>query len=324
MHYVKIWIIIILELPHGENCQDITCIGKSYFAFKFLIFDISDAMVTTRRQIKLSEAANTSNFPAVSSPSGDVPIDRRMRSLERRGPGRETKLTKSEDTYMEMSDSNGISKHSQAATGTENISDWRKDKGNIALLFILYVLQGIPLGFAGSIPYILMTRKVDYASQALFSFAFYPFSFKLLWAPIVDSVFSRKIGRRKSWLIPIQYLLGLFMLYISFRVNELLGLEEGRAAQINILVFLFTSLNFFAATQDIVVDGWALSMLAPENVGYASTCNSVGQTFGYFISYTVFLAFESKDFCNEYFYPILGMEKQVRFEFSIKKLEYVT
>ena len=29
------------------------------------------------------------------------------------------------------------------------------------------------------------------------------------------------------------------------------------------------------ATQDIAVDGWALTMLSPENVGYASTCNSV-------------------------------------------------
>ena len=30
-------------------------------------------------------------------------------------------------------------------------------------------------------------------------------------------------------------------------------------------------------TQDVAVDGWALTMLKPKNVGYASTCNSVGQ-----------------------------------------------
>ena len=29
--------------------------------------------------------------------------------------------------------------------------------------------------------------------------------------------------------------------------------------------------------QDVAVDGWALTMLKPKNVGYASTCNSVGQ-----------------------------------------------
>jgi PAT family acetyl-CoA transporter-like MFS transporter 1 len=35
-------------------------------------------------------------------------------------------------------------------------------------------------------------------------------------------------------------------------------------------------------------------------VGYASTCNSVGQTAGYFLGYVVFLALESPDFCNNY------------------------
>ena len=37
------------------------------------------------------------------------------------------------------------------------------------------------------------------------------------------------------------------------------------------------------ATQDIAVDGWALTMLLRENVGYASTCNSIGQAIGYFL-----------------------------------------
>ncbi len=35
-------------------------------------------------------------------------------------------------------------------------------------------------------------------------------------------------------------------------------------------------------------------------MGYASTCNSVGQTAGYFLGYVVFVAFESADFCNKY------------------------
>ncbi|KAG8250255.1 hypothetical protein J6590_105570, partial [Homalodisca vitripennis] len=37
-----------------------------------------------------------------------------------------------------------------------------------------------------------------------------------------------------------------------------------------------------------------------ENVGYASTCNSVGQTAGFFVSFFVFTALESADFCNTY------------------------
>jgi len=34
---------------------------------------------------------------------------------------------------------------------------------------------------------------------------------------------------------------------------------------------VFLPLNFLAATQDIAVDGWALTMLSRKNVGYAST-----------------------------------------------------
>lgn len=37
-----------------------------------------------------------------------------------------------------------------------------------------------------------------------------------------------------------------------------------------------------------------------RNVGYASTCNTVGQTAGYFLGNVVFLALESPDFCNAY------------------------
>lgn len=56
----------------------------------------------------------------------------------------------------------------------------------------------------------------------------------------------------------------------------------------------------FSSHKDIAVDGWALTMLSRENVGYASTCNSVGQTAGYFMGNVLFLALESADFCNKY------------------------
>ena len=50
-----------------------------------------------------------------------------------------------------------------------------------------------------------------------------------------------------------------------------------------ILFSMFFFLNFLAATQDIAVDGWALTMLQRHNVGYASTCNSVGQVENAFL-----------------------------------------
>lgn len=176
----------------------------------------------------------------------------------------------------------------------------RGELGNISLLLFLYVLQGIPLGLAGSIPLILQSKSVSYKDQAFFSFVFWPFSLKLLWAPLVDALYFTKFGRRKSWLVPTQYLLGLFMLYLSITVNSLLESEGGRGPCIVTLTAVFFMLAFLAATQDIAVDGWALTMLSRENVGYASTCNSVGQTAGYFLGNVLFLALESADFCNKY------------------------
>lgn len=177
----------------------------------------------------------------------------------------------------------------------------RGDRGNLALLVFLYVLQGIPLGLIGSVPMLLQNRKVSYREQAEFSLVYWPFSLKLLWAPIVDAWYSSRMGRRKTWLVPTQYLLGLFMLLLSGSVTDYLGGgESGERPNVAILTALFFLLNFLAATQDIAVDGWALTMLQRHNVGHASTCNSVGQTTGYFLGYVVFMALESADFCNNY------------------------
>ena len=47
--------------------------------------------------------------------------------------------------------------------------------------------------------------------------------------------------------------------------------------------------------------GWALTLLSNENLSYASTAQTVGLTAGQFLSYTVFLAFNSPDFANKWF-----------------------
>ena len=41
----------------------------------------------------------------------------------------------------------------------------------------------------------LMQARMSYTAIGLFSVAAYPYSFKLLWSPIVDSVYSSRVGR---------------------------------------------------------------------------------------------------------------------------------
>ncbi|XP_033103873.1 acetyl-coenzyme A transporter 1-like [Anneissia japonica] len=209
-----------------------------------------------------------------------------------------------------VSDSEDEGKHMEEIETQMMIPDSNKktrpiglqgDRSNVAILLFLYILQGIPLGLAGSLPLVLQGYKISYKQQAMISFIFWPFSMKLLWAPIVDAVYIARLGRRKTWLVPTQYFIGFTMIALSGSVNSLLG-EKGSDFEPNVfaLTALFFFLNFLAATQDIAVDGWALTMLAKHNLGYASTCNSVGQTAGYFLGNVVFLAFESAEFCNAY------------------------
>lgn len=185
--------------------------------------------------------------------------------------------------------------------GIKNGDDTKTDdRANIALLVFLYVLQGIPLGLAGSIPMVLQGKHIGYKQQAMFSLVYWPFSVKLLWAPIVDAAYFSKFGRRKSWLVPMQYLIGFFMLFLAQYVNDLLDDRDDKVPDVTTLTAVFFLLNFFAATQDIAVDGWALTMLSRRNVGHASTCNTIGQTAGYFIGNVVFLALSSAEFTNKF------------------------
>ncbi|QRV76712.1 MFS transporter, acetyl-coa transporter [Ceratobasidium sp. AG-Ba] len=191
-----------------------------------------------------------------------------------------------------------------------------KDKAAMGLLITLYLIQGIPIGLAfGSVPFLLKS-KLSYSQLGIFSLATYPYSLKLLWSPIVDSIFSPTIGRRKSWILPMQFVIGSLMLWMSFNVQSIMDVPE---PDVHKLTFIFTSLVFLAATQDIAVDGWALTLLSQENLSYASTAQTIGLNSGYFLSFTVFLAFNSADFANKYFrstpsdIPMLSLDAYLRF-----------
>lgn len=57
-------------------------------------------------------------------------------------------------------------------------------------------------------------------------------------------------------------------------------------------------------------------------MGYASTCNVVGQTAGFFLGNVAFLALQSKDFANKYFRTIPGNKGIVEFDGLIFLLKF--
>lgn len=80
--------------------------------------------------------------------------------------------------------------------------------------------------FLGSVPFILR-EHLSYSQLGVFALSNYPYSLKLLWSPIVDSTFLPSIGRRKSWIIPMQLIIGSLMLYIASNVGRLMENVRG-------------------------------------------------------------------------------------------------
>ena len=173
-----------------------------------------------------------------------------------------------------------------------------------------------------------LTTKVAYNAQAIFALCSWPFSLKLLWAPIVDAIYLKGFGRRKSWLVPVQLMASFLMIFGSDYVESQLGLESlgdsasvtgattaAAAANLELQHFdvkgvtaFFLVLYFLMATQDIAVDGWALTMLSRKNRGRGPVCNSIGQNLGYFLAFVGFLALNDVDSSNNLWRPLLGLK----------------
>lgn len=214
--------------------------------------------------------------------------------------------------------------------GTPVQPSLRGEYGNMALLLFLYFLQGVPMGLASAIPLYLASKGATFTDQAVFSFASWPYALKLLWAPLVDAVWTSRfrLGQRKSWIVPVQLVVGGVMIILSASVNsffggtapeELADSKGGAAAggdvapiavDVHGLTAAFFVLYALVATQDIAVDGWALTMLRKENVGYASTANSVGQLGGALVAFNLFLALDSADVSNSWVRQPFGLPPQ--------------
>ncbi|RTG81701.1 MFS transporter, PAT family, solute carrier family 33 (acetyl-CoA transporter), member 1 [Schistosoma bovis] len=143
----------------------------------------------------------------------------------------------------------------------------------ILLLIVLYVFQGISIGISAAIPFLIQSnyRAGNYGLQATFSISAWPHAMKLLWAPIVDSIYVNFIGRRKTWLIITQYAIGIELIVLASRIDDLFGRDPNKAysqlgshhpVAIIPLTIAFFILTFLTATQDVAVDGWALTLLS--------------------------------------------------------------
>ncbi|CAG5080820.1 Oidioi.mRNA.OKI2018_I69.PAR.g9713.t1.cds [Oikopleura dioica] len=157
-------------------------------------------------------------------------------------------------------------------------------KGSIIVL-TLYILQGLALGVVGCVPLVLNSMGVEMEDQAIFSLAMWPFSIKILWAPIVDSISFGKFGWRKPWIILAQMTVGLLFFAASLGFESFV--ENGQIALLTGMYFLIIGM---VTVQDISVDGWACSLLSQEYVGMTANLQLGGQLIGAF-SWNIYFSF---------------------------------
>ena len=142
----------------------------------------------------------------------------------------------------------------------------------LLVLFPLYFAQGMPYGFqATALPVYLREQGTSLTAIGFLGLLSLPWAVKALWAPLVDRFGSRRLGRYKSWILPMQLLLALVTLASAFVP------AQGGTPGVLVLFFL---MNLFAATQDLAVDGLAVRTLRPEELGPANAIQVVGYKVG--------------------------------------------
>jgi PAT family beta-lactamase induction signal transducer AmpG len=149
--------------------------------------------------------------------------------------------------------------------------------GRLATFFLLYVTEGIPLGFTATAIATQMRRQ-DLGPEAIGAFVgslYLPWAFKWLAGPFVDAFSSDRFGRRRLWILLTQ--LGMVAtLIVAIPVNF--------TAQLGLFTVIILVHNAFAATQDVAIDALAVNVLPEHERGVANgfmfAGASVGQAIG--------------------------------------------
>jgi RhtX/FptX family siderophore transporter len=147
-----------------------------------------------------------------------------------------------------------------------------KASSKLGLLGSLYFSQGLPFGFfTQALPVMLRKQGLSLGEIGLASLLAVPWALKFVWAPVVDRYSFPRVGRRKSWIIPLQ----LASVGVLAALSSSVG--GGSTAALMTAVLL---LNLLAATQDIATDGLAVDLLAPAERGFANGIQVAGYRVG--------------------------------------------
>jgi len=171
---------------------------------------------------------------------------------------------------------------------TTQASGWKSaftaflDKRALIMLF---------LGFSAGIPILLIFSSlslwlgeagIDKSAVTFFSWAALGYSFKFVWAPLVDElpvpILTKLLGRRRAWLLIAQCLIIVAIAIMAFS-DPALG--QSYLYQMAVGAVL---LGFSAATQDIVIDAYRIELAETEMQTVLASTYNAGYRIGMIVA----------------------------------------
>jgi len=125
-------------------------------------------------------------------------------------------------------------------------------------------------GFASGLPLYLLfnllpawlrSEGVDLKTIGLFALIQFPYTWKFLWAPLLDRYVVPMLGRRRGWMLITQVgLLAVIAMMGGFSPQS----------DLKAIAYFATLLAFLSATQDIVLDAYRRELLSDAELGLGS------------------------------------------------------
>jgi PAT family beta-lactamase induction signal transducer AmpG len=123
--------------------------------------------------------------------------------------------------------------------------------------------SGLPLYLLFQlVPYWLRTEGIGLAEIGLFALVQFPYTWKFLWAPIMDRYTLPFLGHRRGWILVTQVALLLSMGALGFIQPDI---------SLWTVAYMATAVAFFSASQDIVLDAFRRELLPDVELGLGNS-----------------------------------------------------
>ena len=138
----------------------------------------------------------------------------------------------------------------------------------LAVILVLGFSSGFPLALTGGTFQAWLTVEgLDLATIGLLTLVGIPYTWKFLWAPLLDRYVPPFLGRRRGWLLVSQLALAIGIAAMAFCSPR---------SDIALLSVIAVLVAFLSASQDIVYDAYRTDIAKPEQRGLAAALTVFG------------------------------------------------